>query len=118
MSTVYVVSFAPADDQGGVGGFAWSTYPDEAEGRYVEAVRESARDTREGDPGHVVRLVEVVVPSTVGDDMAEEITEIIDADLGLIEVRYPALRQYVPPTTIPRYIPTGGLDRPTTRSKS
>lgn len=113
MSTVYVVSFAPADDQGGVGGFDWTPCADAAVRAYVEAVRESAREVREGRAGHVVRLVEVVVPSTVGDDMAEEITEIIDADLGLIEVRYPALRQYVPPTTIPQYVPTGGVCRPT-----
>ena len=119
MSAVYVVSFAPADDQGGVGGFGWTPYADEAERGYIEAVRESAHEVREGRPGHVVRLAVVDVPPTNGDDRAAGITGWIEhmAQDG-VETYYPAMRQYVPPTTIPRYIPTGGLDRPTPRSKS
>lgn len=116
MSAVYVVSYAPADDQGGVGGFDWRADRVTAEEVYIEAVRESAHEVREGRPGHVVRLVEF--NPGWGPYDADTITEIIDADLGLIEVRYPARRQYVPPTTTPRYVPTGGLDRPTPRSKS
>lgn len=116
MSTVYVVSYAPADDQGGVGGFDWHADRVPAEEFYVEAVRESAREVREGRPGHVVRLVKF--NPGWGPYDADTITEIIDGYLGRVEVRSPALRQYVPPTTIPRYIPTGGIDRPTPRNKS
>lgn len=112
MSAVYVVSYAPADDQGGVGGFDWTPYAAEADRAYVEAVRESAREVREGRAGHVVRLVGVDMERSAFPS-AGAVTEYLDADLGLIEVRYPALRQYVPPTTIPRYVPTGGVCRPT-----
>lgn len=116
MSAVYVVSFAPADDQGGVGGFDWHADRVPAEEIYVEAVRESAREVREGRPGHVVRLVEVEPdwgPSTV-----EQLTyEIGAAHLEGVEDDYVALRQYVPPTTIPEFIPTGRINRRTPRSK-
>lgn len=110
MSTVYVVSYAPADDQGGVGGFDWTPDPDEAVRGYVEAVRESAREVREGRPGHVVRLVPLfaVRPCT-----ADEITEAVERGLDHVESRSPARRQYVPPTTIPQYVPTGGISRRT-----
>lgn len=110
MSTVYVVSFAPADDQGGVGGFDWTLDPVRADRLYVEAVRESAREVREGRAGHVVRLVPLfaVRPCT-----SSEITDAIERGLDRIESCSPARRQYVPPTTIPEYVPTGGISRHT-----
>jgi len=105
-----VVSFAPADDQGGVGGFWWTQDPVRADRWYIDAVRESAAEVREGRPGHVVRLVPLYAmrPCT-----PNEITEAVERGLDRVESSSPARRQYVPPTTVPEHVPTGGINRRT-----
>lgn len=119
MSIVYVVSFVPADDQGGVGGFFW--WPESARNvavhEYVKVARESAREVRKGHPGQIVRLVMVDVPppaevARTEEEDAEGITEWIEyMALDGVESHYPAERQYIPPTTIPEHVPTGGIAR-------
>lgn len=95
---VWVVSFYPAGDEGGVGGFNWSPNRDEME-------REYERMLTHGDAS-VVRLVKVAVAA---DPLAspQEVTDELDADIDRHEMLLPAVKQYVPDGAIS--VPTGGV---------
>lgn len=101
--TVYVVTFPPADDQGGFGGFRWDRSLAQMEAVYVDEVRHSAAE----DHPRLVRLVPMKVVDGENSQITEELEDYADA----LESEAPALRQYVPWNTIPAHVPTGGLVR-------
>lgn len=91
MTIIYVVSFAPATDFNGVGGFEWSTSREDAEKVFERYAAESQEDG-----GHIVRLLEVETDK-LG---AEDISEWIDAEyLDEIELRLDPIRQFIPEGT-------------------
>ena len=101
--TVYVVTFPPADDQGGFGGFFWDRSLTAMQAVYEEEFQRSAADPNP----RLVRLV----PVTVTDGDANQITEELDARADELESQAAALRQFVPRNTIRAHVPTGGLVR-------
>lgn len=91
MSTIYVVSFAPANDFSGVGGFQWSRVKEEANKIFEEMLAESKEDR-----GHIVRLLEV--ETDIEND--EEIIDWLDFEyLDAIEFELDPVRQYIPEGT-------------------
>lgn len=93
-TTLYAVSYAPATDNGGVGGFDWFYEQDENEalihyGRMVATC---------GDES-IVRLVPVPWCYHDGFD-PEDITEYLDSPEGLdmIEIKYRAMYENIPNT--------------------
>lgn len=101
--TVYVVTFAPADDQGGFGGFIWDQSLTTMQAVYEDEFQRSAS---EPNP-RLVRLV----PITVNAGDADQITEELNDRTNELESRAAALRQFVPQNTIRAHLPTGGLVR-------
>lgn len=101
--TVYVVTFPPADDQGGVGGFRWDRSLAAMEAVYEDEFRHSAA---ESNP-RLVRLV----PMKVLEGENCQITDELEDRADEVESEAPALRQFVPWNTIPEHVPTGGLVR-------
>ena len=102
--TVYVVTFPPADDQGGFGGFFWDRSLTAMQAVYEEEFQRSAADPNP----RLVRLV----PVTVTDGDASQITEELDARADEVESQAAALRQFVPRNTIRAHVPTGGAGAP------
>lgn len=91
MSTIYVVSFAPANDFSGVGGFQWSRVREEADKVFEEMLAESKEDR-----GHIVRLLEV--ETDIEDN--DEVSAWLDAEyLDAIEFELDPVRQYIPEGT-------------------
>lgn len=105
MKQIYVITYTPADGQGGLGGWRWTADPRVAEARYTRDAMDSAWSVRMGEPGHVVRLVPVKVP--VADLRAADVHDLVEWELPRIESLIPAARQYVPPTTTPAHVPAG-----------
>lgn len=101
--TVYVVTFPPADDQGGFGGFTWNRNLTAMETLYEDEFQQSAS----APSPRLVRLV----PITVEDGDAQQVTDELESRSDELESTAPALRQYVPPNTIGAHVPTGGLVR-------
>ncbi|MGI6797710.1 hypothetical protein [Gordonia sihwensis] len=98
---VWVASFSPAGDEGGVGGFYWTLEQRQAEELYDQYVRES-----KDDGGlHVVRLVQIGVESDPQRD-AQDVTDELDSRIEEIESTAVALRQYVPEDAV--HVPPGG----------
>lgn len=88
MSTIYVVSFAPANDFNGVGGFEWSYEKEEAVRAFEQFVSESKQDG-----GHIVRLLEV--ETDIEDN--NEITDWLDSEyLAALEIGLDPIKQYIP----------------------
>lgn len=104
MRTVHVVSFCPATEFDGFGGFNW--YEDLAAAD--ECYQREARDSAASGGDNVVRLVRMQVPQHLSGD---EVTEDIDSRLDELEGHLPALRQYVPATTDADRVPTGKVLR-------
>ena len=101
--TVYVVTFPPADDQGGIGGFVWGRSLAAMQSVYEDEFQRSAADPNP----RLVRLVPIAV--NAGDP--DQITEELDGRTDELESQAPALRQFVPRNTIRAHVPTGGLVR-------
>lgn len=101
--TVYVVTFPPADDQGGFGGFVWDRSLTAMQAVYEDEFRCSAAAPNP----RLVRLV----PITVNAGDAGQITEELDDRTDELESQAAALRQFVPRNTIRAHVPTGGLVR-------
>ncbi|PZU00891.1 MAG: hypothetical protein DI630_13430 [Gordonia sp. (in: high G+C Gram-positive bacteria)] len=101
--TVYVVTFPPADDQGGVGGFRWDRSLAAMEAVYEDEFRHSAA---ESNP----RLVRLVPMKVVNGENCQ-ITDELENRSDELESTRPAMRQFVPWNTIPEHVPTGGLVR-------
>lgn len=100
---VYVVTFSPADDQGGFGGYVWDRSLAAMEAVYEDEFRHSASDSNP----RLVRLV----PITVGGGEVHQITDELEGRTDEFESEAPALRQFVPCNTISAHVPTGGLVR-------
>lgn len=91
MAVIYVVSFAPASDSHGVGGFVWSREEAEALASFEQMVSESREDV-----GHIVRLLEV--ETDIVDDGA--VSDWLDAEyLDELEVELHPIKQYIPEGT-------------------
>ena len=97
---IYVVTFAPATRDGGVGGFDWLPDLGAAIARYVRHVKDSAA----AGGSHVVRLVPVTIPGHWSDD---DVTgEIMDAGIDdECESTRPAYRQTIPAHTPVEWYP-------------
>ena len=88
MAVIFVVSFAPASDSHGVGGFDWSREEAEALASFEQMVSESREDG-----GHIVRLIEV--ETDIEDN--DEVTDWLDAEyLGELEIELHPVKQYIP----------------------
>lgn len=98
----FIVSFAPAGDEGGVGGYHWFPIRDEAETMYARMEAESRiyQDC-------VVRLVQVDLPQ--GLDENEMLVHIYAEVLDGVEDHLPALKQFIPVGAV--YTPSGGLSQ-------
>lgn len=107
-TTVFVASFAPANDQGAIGGFEWRPDRAEAERRYVTMVRDFNAEVA-NDGGHIIRLLEIDVETDLAD--IQGVNAELDSRLDELELFAPALRQYVPTTTESTRIPLGGIRR-------
>lgn len=101
--TVYVVTFPPADDQGGLGGFVWGRSLTAMQAVYEDEFQRSAADPNP----RLVRLV----PITVNAGDSDQITDELDGRTDELESQAGALRQFVPRNTIRAHVPTGGLVR-------
>ncbi|MEW1938401.1 hypothetical protein AB0331_13665 [Dietzia maris] len=101
--TVYVVTFPPADDQGGLGGFFWGRSLTAMQAVYEDEFQRSAAAPNP----RLVRLV----PITVNAGDPDQVTEELDDRTDELESQAPALRQFVPRNTIRAHVPTGGLVR-------
>lgn len=88
--TVYAVSFFPADENGGSGGFFWFEDMGDACQTYRDTVADSLNEVT------AVRMVQVTVPGNLTHD---EITQYLDSNLDMIEVNLPPIAQYLPPET-------------------
>lgn len=97
MHTVYVVSFFPADDEGGIAGFDWF--------QYLETASMSFADRK--DPWSVTRLLQVEVSASPEEDPGA-VTAELDARIDELEMTLPAIKQDIPLITIPDRIPYGG----------
>lgn len=97
MHTVYVVSFFPADDEGGVGGFDWFHHLEPASMCF--AVRK--------DPYSVTRLLKVEVSDSPEEDPGA-VSDELDARIDELEMTLPAIEQDIPLITTPDRIPYGG----------
>lgn len=93
-TTLYVVSYAPANDNGGVSGFDWfyQGYRDEALIHYGRMSEMNYNDS-------IVRLVEVPWDKNQLND-PEIITDYLDSQEGLdnIEIKYMAIHEHIPDT--------------------
>ena len=105
--TIYVVSFCPADDQGGVSGYNWHPDKDKATEAYLHEVKESHR----AGGGYIVRLVEMTTKYDPATTPSQFITDELEHRSDEHESTTPALRQYIPARTRPSHIPTGGTTR-------
>lgn len=105
--TIYVVSFCPADDQGGMGGHTWHPDKDTATMAYLHEVKESHR----AGNGYIVRLVEMTTKHDPATTPSQVITDELEHRSDEHEVTTPALRQYIPANTHHDHIPTGGTAR-------
>lgn len=106
VSIIYIVSFAPANDSHGVGGFHWFPDKETAEASYSSEVQESV----DAGGSHIVRLlcVDNPVPGFDGsDEMREQVTVWVDSDLDRWEFTEDALAQYIPDGTAADRIPSG-----------
>lgn len=113
-TTVFVVSFTPAnDDSSSVGGFEWRYARNLALAEYKKQVEAS----NEFGGSHIVRLVELQVPTlhrfsevpTSPEQLAADaITEHINASIEDVESLLPAIQQYIPVTTKAEWVPAGG----------
>lgn len=104
---LYMVSFAPATERRGVGGFVWSHSQEEAFSAFLSEVMESKQD----DDGMIVRLLRVACPvdNYQGTDVQrEDVTVFFDTGIDALEVTGHALIQFVPSTANPDWLPEGG----------
>lgn len=97
MHTVYVVSFYPADDEGGIAGFNWF--------HHLETASKSFATMK--DPYSVTRLLKVEV-SDSPEENPGAVSDELDARIDELEMTLPAIKQDIPPYTIPDRIPYGG----------
>lgn len=96
---VFIVSFAPANDYAGVGGFNWFRLYDLA----TENYRDESKASEISGGSHIVRLlVSPELDMSLGDD---DITRWIDNDLDRWEFSETPIMQYIPPNTAPDRLP-------------
>ena len=89
-TTIYIVSFAPANDDHVDGGFYW--YPtDKRDEALVEYGRLAAGDT------HIVRFVEMTVDNSYVSS-PDTLTEMLDHKIYDIELFLPARYNHIPRT--------------------
>lgn len=91
MTKIYVVSFAPADDLHGAGGFEWAWEREEAEKVYDQMIEEG-----KDDDGYILRLLEV---ETVLDDELEIGHWLNGEYIDEIEAFLDPIRQHIPEHT-------------------
>lgn len=93
-TTLYVVSYAPANDNGGLSGFDWF-YADQRDEALIHYGRMSEMSYNDS----IVRLVEVPWDKDQLDN-PEIITDYLDSLEGLdnIEINYMAIREHIPNT--------------------
>lgn len=96
---VLIVTFAPANDSAGVGGFHWFRL----NGLAVEHYWAEAKASEIAGGSHIVRLLaSPEVDINLSDD---EITQWIEDNLDKWELSEPPLEQYIPPNTAPGRLP-------------
>lgn len=98
-TSIFIVSFAPADDRVGVGGFNWYPLVSSA----IENYRDEVSESKSSGDTHIVRLL---VANDAPDNLtSDQITDWIDSDLDRWEITESPIRQYVPTTTNKDRIP-------------
>lgn len=84
---VYVVGFAPADDQAATGGFNW--YPDEQEAR-AEMIKLMHDSPSPSIHSYTFVPLDLPLPNITSDEERLAVTAWIDEHLELIEVGRPS----------------------------
>lgn len=108
---IYVISFAPANDLHGAGGFDWlpaTTMNDGTEA--LDTFYRHVKDSRDEGGSHIVRLLRITDPNITADMQPKDVTDYIDADIDRWESKEHALKQFVPPNADADHVPTGGAD--------
>lgn len=106
MSHIYILTFDPANDNYGGGGFYW--FPDKETAE--ESFNFEVQDSVKCGGSHVVRLLRTdnPIPGYDGsDEMGDQVTIWIGNSLQRWELTEPALAQYIPIGTAPDRMPTG-----------
>lgn len=108
---IYIVSFAPASDLHGTGGFDWlpATTMDDGT-KALDTFYRHVKDSRNDDGSHIVRLLRIVDPNITADMPPKEVTDYIDSDIDRWESTEHALKQFVPPNADADRVPVGGAD--------
>lgn len=103
-TAVYVVSFSPSTEDGGVGGFEWRLTLDDARQEYDTQVANA-----KGDGRTQVRLLKMAVhndPLYAGHTQA--VSDELDSRIDELEDTGHALRQFIPVGSV--YPPSGSAD--------
>ncbi|AUI01353.1 hypothetical protein H2C43_07200 [Corynebacterium glutamicum] len=108
---IYIISFAPADDLHGVGGFEWvpASTPENKAAAFTTFDRQFD-DSRNNGGSHIVRLLNISDPNITADMTQDDITAYLDSNIDRWESTEHALKQFVPLNAGADRVPTGGAD--------